>query len=124
MIIILKKAMLVSILVCSMMLFAFGGCGLEREYYDDIIISLESYNAEIVIKEWPFLLGSGAEVYYRTRDKDIFLGNLSGSDDGYCPFKAGKYSVTIGEDVLTIEWPKCLDSERDSWMKKSFDIVP
>ena len=32
-----------------MMLFAFGGCGLEREYYDDIIISLESYNAEIVI---------------------------------------------------------------------------
>ena len=40
--IILKKAMLVSILVCSMMLFAFGGCGLEREYYDDIIISLEA----------------------------------------------------------------------------------
>ena len=24
--------------------------------------------------------------------KDLFLGNLSGGDDGYWPFKAGKYS--------------------------------
>ena len=117
-----KNSVLVFVLICSIMLFTFGGCSLEREYYDDIQIHLKTVNAEIVIKEWSFLLGSGAEVYYRAGGKDVFLGNLSGGDDGFCPFKEGKYSVTIDEDKLTIEWPKFPNSERDNWEKKTFDI--
>ena len=62
----LKKIIL--IILATVMLGCFCSCGLgsNREYYDDIVITLQDREGVLVIKEWSFLLGSGAkncEVY-------------------------------------------------------------
>ena len=85
-----KRNALITVVGCLIMLFIFSGCsfGLERGYNDDIHVELESRQAEIIIREWHFLLGSGAEIYYKTDDEEILLGQLAGGDDGFCPFKS------------------------------------
>lgn len=117
-----KKTVLIVALSCLIILFTFSGCDLKREYNDDIRIQLAEYNAEIVIREWSYLLGGGTEVYYKDEDKYILLGNLLGGDDGFCPFKEGLYSVSVDDNKLTIEWCRFPNSERDSWEKKIFEI--
>lgn len=76
----------------------------SREYKEDISFYLETQQAEIVIREWTFLTGSGAEVYYRKDGKEVMMGQLSGGDDGFCPFEAGLYSINVDGDKLIIEW--------------------
>lgn len=123
----IKNALMI-FMSCLIILFAFCGCNsnssfdFEREYLDDLHIPLETHPAEIIIKEWRYLLGSGAEVYYKADGKEILLGQLSGADDGFCPFKEGLYAVTVDGNKLTIEWcgyPRC---PRDSWSKKNFEL--
>lgn len=116
------KIALIASLSCLIILFAFGGCASKREYNDDIHIQLEECQAEIVIREWSYLLGSGAEVYYRDEDKDILLGNLLGGDDGFCPFKEGLYAVVFDDNKLTIEWCRFPNNERESWETKIFEL--
>lgn len=117
-----KKTALIVALSCLIILFTFSGCDSRREYNDDIHLQLEEHQAEIVIREWSYLLGSGAEVYYRDKDKDVLLGNLLGGDDGFCPFKEGLYAVTFDDNKLTIEWCRFPNSERDSWETKTFEL--
>ncbi len=116
------KKFLIAVVSCLLLLLILGGCGSEREYYDDIHIPLETQQGEIIIKEWSFLLGSGAEVYYKNGGKEILLGKLSGGDDGYCPFKAGKYSAVVNDGKLTIEWCRFPDKNRDFWEKETFEL--
>ena len=78
----------------------------EREYLDDLYVSIPDTEHQLLIKEWRYLLGSGAEVYF-VEDSDIkpvHLGNISGGDDGYCPFENGKYNITYNEGVVTLSW--------------------
>ncbi len=103
-------------------LFIFGGCAPKREYFDDIHIPVEEYGAEIIIKEWSYLLGSGAEIYFKDGSDEILLGNLLGGDDGFCPFKEGLYSVEVDNGELTIEWCRFPNGNRDSWEKKTFEL--
>ena len=88
---------------CMMILLTFSGCSL-RYYNKDICIPLEDRLGKIVIKEWSFLLGSGAEIYYRVGLIELELGRVTGGDDGYCPFEAGQYAVTVNGNEVTIEW--------------------
>lgn len=92
-----------------------------KEYYDDIPIPLENHNAEIMIREWSFLSGSGAEVYYKENNNEILLGKLLGGDDGFCPFKEGLYSVAFEDSKLIITWCRYPGSEI-AWETKIFDL--
>lgn len=92
----------------------------SRIYKDDIIIQMEDRQAEIIIREWTYLLASGAEVYYKKDGKEVKIGQLLGGDDGFCPFEAGLYSVDIDENKLIIEWCRFSNGEYDS--KKVLDI--
>lgn len=117
-----KRNALIAVVGCLIVLFIFGGCDSEREYNDDIYIQLEPHQAEIIIKEWSYLLGSGAEVYYKNGDKEILLGNLLGGDDGFCPFKEGLYSVIVDDNKVAIEWCRFPNDKEIPWEKRSFDL--
>ncbi len=111
------------ILCLLMVLFVFGGCSSAREYHDDIHVQLENRQAEAIIREWSYLLGSGAEVYYRDADEETLLGKLLGGDDGFCPFKEGLYSVSVEDNQLTIEWCRLPADKEKAWDKKAF-VLP
>lgn len=106
---------------------AFGlvGCNsAEREYYDDIIIDLQDSSEKVIIKEWSYLQGSGAEVYYTKVDAEpILLGNTTGGDDGFCPFKEGLYEITQSGNSVIVKW--CFnpsDKDKANWRSKTFEL--
>ena len=108
---------------CVMILLTFSGCSL-RYYRPDICIPLEDRLGEIVIREWSFLLGSGAEIYYRVGFIELELGQLIGGDDGYCPFEAGRYAVYMDGNQVTIKWDQFTSYSDDEkyWDTKTFEI--
>lgn len=99
-----RRSVLIAAVCCLIIAVTLSGCFFEREYLDDIHIPLETQEGEIIIREWQFLLGSGAEIYYKVYGKEVLLGQLPGGDDGFCPFKEGLYSVAVEDNKLTIEW--------------------
>ncbi len=121
-----KRNAWIVVVSCFIMLFLLSSCKKtslwDKTYLDDLHIPLESREAEIIIREWHWLLGSGEEVYYKYDGKEIFLGNLTGGDDGFCPFNAGLYSVTEDGNKLIIEWPLHANTERASWYKEVFEL--
>lgn len=113
---------LLFILMLSVVFIGCGGDSFEREYHEDICIEIEDGNADIVIKEWTFLLGSGAEVYYHCDNEMILLGKTTGADDGFCPFKEGLYDVEVEGDTVTVKW--CFDpAKKDAdWRSASYTL--
>ena len=118
----MKKALIV--LGCLVVLLAFGGCDSEREYYDDIHITLQDSSERIIIRECFFLLGSGAEVYFQKNGTDpVLLGKTTGGDDGFCPFKEGLYEVSQDGNSVTVKW--CFNSsnkDKTNWRSKTFEL--
>lgn len=102
-----RKIFILTIILvaCILLPSCFNPVG-EREYFDDLYINIPDTDYQILIKEWGYLLGSGAEVYFveNTNIKPVHLGNISGGDDGYCPFKNGKYDIIYNEGVITLSW--------------------
>ena len=78
----------------------------EKEYLDDLYIDIPDTQYQLLIKEWRYLLGSGAEVYFvpSSGEQPQFLGNLTGGDDGFCPFQNGKYHMSYTEGVVCLSW--------------------
>lgn len=99
------------------------GCNsAEREYYDDIVIDLQDSSEKIIIKEWSYLQGSGAEVYYTKGDAEpILLGKTTGGDDGFCPFKEGLYEITQDGNSVTVKW-SFNPSDKSTWRSKTFAL--
>lgn len=122
------RTALTVVVSCLIMLFLFSGCDSkkdafwDRTYLDDIRIPLETRDAEIIIREWHWLMGSGEEVYYKCDGEEILLGTLTGGDNGFCPFNEGLYAVTVDGNELIIEWPVRSNTERDSWYKEVFEL--
>jgi len=116
-------SLLMAVIMCFSLLI-FVGCGLEREYYDDILFPLQDTSEKLIIKEWSFLLGSGGEVYYQKNDhKPILLGNTTGGDDGFCPFRKGLYEITQDGRTLTVKW--CFnpsDNDKSHWRSETFEL--
>lgn len=103
--------------------FFLPGCSYDdREFFADISIPLQEYSAEIVIREWRWLLGSGAELYYQKNGKLTLLGTTTGGDDGYCPFKAGEFAVNVEENELIVRWSFRADDSEASWREKRFAL--
>ncbi len=97
----------------------FAGCNASgRDYHEDIILPLENSDGELVIKEWSFLMGSGAEIYYRSAGEMVLLGKTAGADDGYCPFADGKYSISEDGNTITVRWL----SSSDIWGEEQFTL--
>lgn len=118
--ILIKKA-LIAVLGCLVVLLAFCSCGSEREYYDDIYITLQDASEKLIIKEWSFLQGSGIEVYYQKDDDDpILLGKTTGGDDGLCPFKEGLYEITQDGRSVTVKW--CFNPAMSIWRSETFEL--
>jgi len=96
------------LLTVSLLLAGSWACddSFSREYPDDLYIDIPDTESQLLIKEWRFLLGSGAEVCYipSAGAKAQFLGKTTGGDDGYCPFHDGKYSISYSEGVVTLSW--------------------
>ncbi len=106
------------------LMYLYGCGGSEREYLEDIVYELEDSTGVIIIKEWCFLLGSGAEVYYKQGEKTaVLLGKTTGGDDGFCPFKEGMYEITQNGGSICVSW--CFrpsNSNHSLWRSKSFDL--
>jgi len=103
----------------------------SRDYYDDLIIQSPDGKGFLIIKEWSFLLGSGAEVYYVKGEKDWWfnkteLGETGVGDDGYCPFQDGKYIIDWQEDYVEIKYytavPAQSPKDPDTWRVDRFDL--
>lgn len=122
----LKKAIITAVCIIVLIaatLLVIDLSSPKREYYDDIFISAEEYGGEIVIKEWSYLLGSGAEVYFKkSGGKEVMLGKLSGGDNGYCPFKDGKYKAAIEDGTLTLEWSRYSSGGDKPWQTETFKL--
>ena len=92
----------------------------EKDYLDDLYVKIPSTDSEILIKEWQYLFANGAEAYYVSPEgKKLKLpGELSGGDDGYCPFRDGKYSIEYNSGNVTVRWS--FDGSDDYSRSKSF----
>jgi len=109
----------------SITLACFCGCStLEREYNEDIVYELQNGTGFIIIKEWKFLMGSGAEIYHKQgNEAPVLLGETTGADDGFCPFEEGVYEITQDESSICVSW--CFDpsnKDRSCWRSQSFDL--
>ncbi len=112
-------------LVLVVLVLVLAGCNsTNREYYDDIHITLQDSTEEIIIKEWRYLQGSGAEVYYQEENNDpVLLGKTTGADDGFCPFKEGLYELTQDGSTVTVKW--CFnpsDEDKANWQSKTIEL--
>lgn len=121
----LSRIILPLLCLLSIALTCFCGCGeFEREYNDDIVYELQNGTDFIIIKEWKFLMVSGAEIYYKQgNEAPVLLGETAGADDGFCPFEKGLYEITQEEGSICVSW--CFDpanDDRASWHSKSFDL--
>ena len=107
------------VLMLFVILTLFSGCNTSgREYKEDLIVEL-STDEKLIIKEWCFLLGSGAEIYYqRENQKSVFLGRTSGGDDGACPFSLGQYEIACDGNAVTIKWR----FDTDTWHSETFEL--
>lgn len=101
------------------------GCAASgREYKDDITFQLHNKDDVLIIKEWTYLLGSGAEIYCKHKDDaPVFLGKISGADNGFCPFSEGLYEITEDGDSVCVSWCfRASDNDRSHWKSKTFEF--
>jgi len=113
----MKKIFIITLLL-GLLLATVGCSSTEREYLADISIPLENSSAEIVIKEWRYLMGSGAEIYFKEGSELTLLGKTTGADDGYCPFAEGQYTIALEENTLLVRW----HFGSDIWKEAHFPV--
>ena len=96
---------LLILLLIAVLCFSCGCEKFSREYKEDIIFALEGEDETLIIKEWSFLLGSGAELYYqKSGEQPILIGRTTGGDNGYCPFADGQYEITQDANSICVSW--------------------
>ena len=118
-----KKALIAIIMLAvTMTLTACSGHWSDREYLPDITVQLAEETGEIVIKEWRWGLGSGAEIYYQKDGKQTLLGKTAGGDNGYCPFAAGEYTLTTEGSDLVIRWAFRGNTPETEWKETRFAL--
>lgn len=118
-----RYVIFLSVLVLMLTLISNGCSENAREYFEEIRIPLQTKNGEIIIREWRFLLGSGAEIYYYNDGSTTLLGHCSGGDDGYCPFQDGRYTLDENGKEITVCWLFGTTAEgKEIWHSQTFSI--
>lgn len=115
----------IAFILALVFILGLAGCSTtEREYYEDIIVPLQDASDQLIIKEWSYLLGSGAEVYYQKENSQpVLLGKTTGADDGFCPFKEGLYEITQAGNSITVKWRfHPADKDKTNWRSKTFHL--
>ncbi len=107
-------------LLLAVLLLTLAGCNAlgQREFQQDIVLQLDGREGELLIREWRYLLGSGADIYYCNAGNRVLLGETTGGDNGYCPFAEGKYSIEEDGDTITVKWL----FRADIWKEKQFTL--
>ena len=95
--VILITAVVVAALTVVGVLFVLDS-SFAKDYKDDLRIELAQNDGVIIVKEWSFLTGSGAEIYYEKDGEVVCLGSTDGNG-GYLAFDDGKY--TFSESKVT-----------------------
>ena len=109
------------VLLLLLVFFIFAGCNHnEKEFLPELTVPLEDASFQIVIKEWRWLSGSGAEIYYQQDGKQTLLGKTTGGDDGFCPFAAGQYSLKTEGNELIIRWAFRGSTPEEEWRESRF----
>lgn len=118
-----KWLILIVLFVLVAIIAVVGICNRDqREFLSEITVPLEGASAQIVIKEWRWLSGSGAEIYYQKDGKQTLIGKTTGGDDGFCPFAAGKYTIKAEENELVIRWAFRGSTPEDKWRENRFPL--
>lgn len=118
--VVIIAAVVVAALAVGVSLFVFDSY-FSKEYRDDLRIELTQNDGVVVIKEWTFLTGSGAEIYYETDGDLVLLGSTIGND-GYLAFEDGKYTVTEGNGEVTLSWFYSKVSGKEEWKSETFKL--
>ena len=109
---------LVAIAGCLLVFLTLNSWSSEKDYQEDLIIAVPDSEVQIVIKEWSWLQGSGAQVYQLRNGSEVYLGDAGGADDGYCPFANGEYEIVNNQDgTFTLKWN---DRTESPWREKTF----
>ncbi len=117
----MKKTVLILcaavLLLCSCTPGASG-----RDYREDINVPLKN-GYTLIIREWSYTVGSGAEIYLSQKDgKTVFLGRTTGGDDGYCPFADGNYEIVEKDGCIVISWGFRASDNASDRKTKTFEI--
>ena len=112
------------VLLLALVLLAFGAARADwREWQEDLYLDIPQRQAQLIVREWGFLLGSGAELYYQEegRPRVRLDGNLPGGDDGYQPFSRGEYQVEFTPDGCVLRWFVGITTGTDEgWMERAY----
>lgn len=119
--VILITAVVVAALTVVGVLFVLDS-SFAKDYKDDLRIELAQNDGIIIVKEWSFLTGSGAEIYYEKDGEVVCLGSTDGND-GYLAFDDGKYTVTEGDGEVTLSWFYSKVSGKEDWRSKTFKLT-
>ena len=123
-ILIVIGAVLITALIFISVLFICLQHFFTRDYLDDIEIVAPAGDYSLVVKEWGFLLGGGAEIYYKKDDNLKLLGELH-TDDVVHPFHLNMYTIQWGEGKITIHYYSGTLAENaedeNTWRFKTFE---
>jgi len=124
----LSKKSKIILIICTIivlcLILAFGryyylvSLVLSRRYEPDIIISSPDGRYDLVVREWSYGMGGGAEIYIRKRGQDNSwkeqrIGSTK-TDDGYNSFARGNYYVEWESDKVTIYYYTNFQIEKTS----------
>ncbi len=112
-----------NIYIFLFILFLLTSCGnkdsFEKIYEPDLRIEIPNSDDFIVIKEWSLLLAGGSDIYFENKNgEQTLIGETSGTDDGYKPFKNGKYEITWGDNNVTLSYDF---GSGDIWKTETFE---
>ncbi len=120
----MNNTLKLSLIVMSIIVVFLTSCMNEqKQYFDDITVQLTGREGEIIIKEWSYLLGSGADIYYREEGETTYLGKTTGGDDGYCPFNDGQYELKLEGDTIQLRWQYRGNGNDKTLVEKEF-VLP
>ena len=114
----MRSRKIIVVFLCALLLCLAGCHTSGREYRDDVVVELGT-DEKLIIREWSFLMGGGAEIYYQHGDqKPVLLGQTGGGDDGACPFSLGQYEITRDGNTVLIKW----QFRGDVWHSQTFEL--
>ena len=118
---IIRKIIIVLSLLCAIALLcfivtAFLGSDIVlwgREYQEDVVYELPEDGGSLIIRKWTFLVGSGAEIYYKNNQifrTEVFLGEINNS---------GPIDINVVDKTeIHIRWCR----EHGGWTTDVFEI--
>ena len=117
---------IVLVLAGSILFFYYGFVTnplLSRDYEDeDVVVPLQDPEEKLIIKEWTYSVGSGAEIYYqRGEEKPVMIGQASSDLD--TPFKDGAFEIIQNGRSIEIRFRfRASEPDRSQWRSITLEL--